>query len=83
MNVSQVAIEIIFLEDRSLFLMKKRVYFQYSPNFQAGGSNLGIGGATVPLRARIKRVNLRDMIFYLEQERDTCRSSMLYKSYLK
>lgn len=23
------------------------------------------------------------MIFYLEQERDTCRSSMLYKSYLK
>ncbi|XP_055324866.1 transcription initiation factor TFIID subunit 4 isoform X2 [Sitodiplosis mosellana] len=49
----------------------------------AGGSTLGIGGATVPLRPRIKRVNLRDMIFYLEQERDTCRSTMLYKSYLK
>ncbi|XP_031619816.1 transcription initiation factor TFIID subunit 4 isoform X3 [Contarinia nasturtii] len=49
----------------------------------AGGNTLGIGGATVPLRPRIKRVNLRDMIFYLEQERDTCRSTMLYKSYLK
>lgn len=52
-------------------------------DFQAGGSSLGIGGPTVPLRPRIKRVNLRDMIFYLEQERDTCRSTMLYKSYLK
>lgn len=51
--------------------------------FQTGGSTLGIGGSSVPLRPRIKRVNLRDMIFYLEQERDTCRSTMLYKSYLK
>lgn len=51
--------------------------------FQAGGSSLGIEGPRVPLRPRIKRVNLRDMIFYLEQERDTCRSTMLYKSYLK
>lgn len=35
------------------------------------------------LRPRVKRVNLRDLIFLLEQERDTSRSVMLYKSYLK
>lgn len=52
--------------------------------FQIGGSSLGSSGATAaPMRPRIKRVNLRDMVFYLEQERDTCRSSMLYKAYLK
>ncbi|XP_037035187.1 transcription initiation factor TFIID subunit 4 isoform X3 [Bradysia coprophila] len=41
------------------------------------------GNPPAPLRPRIKRVNLKDMIFYLEQERETCRSSMLYKAYLK
>ncbi|KAG5678471.1 hypothetical protein PVAND_008141 [Polypedilum vanderplanki] len=34
-------------------------------------------------RPRIKRVNMRDMIFYMEQEKETCRSVMLYKTYLK
>ncbi|XP_055529322.1 transcription initiation factor TFIID subunit 4 isoform X3 [Wyeomyia smithii] len=48
----------------------------------------GIGGvvsgkASTPLRPRIKRVNLRDMLFYLEQEKESCRSQMLYKAYLK
>lgn len=42
-----------------------------------------MGAAPAPLRPRIKRVNLKDMIFHLEQERDTCRSAMLYKAYLK
>lgn len=50
---------------------------------QSTGSALGTSNSTVPLRPRIKRVNLRDMIFFLEQERETCRSTMLYKSYLK
>ncbi|XP_075164818.1 TBP-associated factor 4 isoform X3 [Haematobia irritans] len=41
------------------------------------------GSAPAPLRPRIKRVNLRDMLFFMEQERETCRSQMLYKAYLK
>ncbi|XP_072935244.1 transcription initiation factor TFIID subunit 4-like isoform X7 [Epargyreus clarus] len=44
--------------------------------YQAGRSQLA-------LRSRLKRVNLRDMIFLLEQEKDTRRSLMLYKAYLK
>lgn len=39
--------------------------------------------ATAVARPRIKRVNMRDMIFYMEQEKDSCRSTMLYKAYLK
>ncbi|XP_075991603.1 transcription initiation factor TFIID subunit 4-like isoform X8 [Anticarsia gemmatalis] len=35
------------------------------------------------LRTRLKRINQRDMIFLLEQERDTARSLTLYRSYLK
>lgn len=54
------------------------------PVSQAGGSGTSaLGSAPAPLRPRIKRVNLKDMIFHLEQERDTCRSAMLYKAYLK
>lgn len=37
----------------------------------------------IPMRPRVKRVNIRDMLFLLEQEKDTCRSTTLYKSYLK
>lgn len=55
-------------------------------SFQPGASGIGVGvsGKTAtPLRPRIKRVNLRDMLFYLEQEKESCRSQMLYKAYLK
>lgn len=41
-------------------------------------------GVNRPLsRPRIKRVNFRDLLFLLEQEKDTSRSTMLYKAYLK
>ncbi|CAH0703666.1 unnamed protein product [Spodoptera exigua] len=44
----------------------------------------GIAGRSqLALRTRLKRINMRDMIFLLEQERDTSRSVMLYKCYLK
>lgn len=43
----------------------------------------GTSGTTSVARPRIKRVNLKDMLFYLEQERESCRSNMLYKAYLK
>ncbi|XP_021695546.1 transcription initiation factor TFIID subunit 4 isoform X3 [Aedes aegypti] len=50
----------------------------------ASGVGVGVSGKTAtPLRPRIKRVNLRDMLFYLEQEKESCRSQMLYKAYLK
>ncbi|XP_017843784.1 transcription initiation factor TFIID subunit 4 isoform X2 [Drosophila busckii] len=48
-----------------------------------GGLLSGSGTTTTTLRPRIKRVNLRDMLFYMEQEREFCRSSMLFNTYLK
>lgn len=34
-------------------------------------------------RQRITRVNLRDLIFYMEQERETTHSLLLYRALLK
>ncbi|XP_076248168.1 transcription initiation factor TFIID subunit 4 isoform X2 [Calliopsis andreniformis] len=53
------------------------------------GSNTGLNASTtglnrqMPMRPRLKRVNFRDLLFLLEQEKETCRSTTLYKSYLK
>ncbi|XP_076171101.1 transcription initiation factor TFIID subunit 4 isoform X3 [Ptiloglossa arizonensis] len=53
------------------------------------GSNSGLNASAtginrqMPMRPRLKRVNFRDLLFLLEQEKETCRSTMLYKSYLK
>ncbi|XP_076749980.1 transcription initiation factor TFIID subunit 4 isoform X3 [Xylocopa sonorina] len=53
------------------------------------GSNSGLNASAtginrqIPMRPRLKRVNFRDLLFLLEQEKETCRSTMLYKSYLK
>ncbi|XP_033491116.1 transcription initiation factor TFIID subunit 4-like isoform X1 [Epinephelus lanceolatus] len=52
----------------------------------ASGSGAGSSSATSSrqqLRQRITRVNLRDFIFCLEQDRSTARSLMLYKALLK
>ncbi|XP_066591991.1 transcription initiation factor TFIID subunit 4-like isoform X4 [Prorops nasuta] len=65
------------------------------PKLDAGGSasspgsNSGLNTSTtgmnrqMPLRPRLKRVNFRDLLFLLEQEKETCRSTTLYKSCLK
>ncbi|XP_043499974.1 transcription initiation factor TFIID subunit 4-like [Polistes fuscatus] len=37
----------------------------------------------MPLRPRLKRVNTQDLLCLLEQEKGMCRSTILYKSYLK
>lgn len=56
---------------------------------QVGGGGGGSGGSSVAgssrqqLRQRITRVNLRDFIFCLEQDRSTARSMLLYKALLK
>nr|XP_019968430.1 PREDICTED: transcription initiation factor TFIID subunit 4-like [Paralichthys olivaceus] len=52
----------------------------------ASGSGVGSSAAASSrqqLRQRITRVNLRDFIFCLEQDRSTARSLMLYKALLK
>jgi len=38
-------------------------------------------GSTVPMRPRIKRVHLRDVIFLMEQEKELRNSQLLYRSY--
>ncbi|XP_036149516.1 transcription initiation factor TFIID subunit 4B isoform X2 [Monomorium pharaonis] len=49
------------------------------------GTNASVSGLNrqMPMRPRLKRVNFRDLVFLLEQEKETCRSTTLYKSYLK
>ncbi|XP_060519475.1 transcription initiation factor TFIID subunit 4 isoform X4 [Cylas formicarius] len=37
----------------------------------------------MPLRQRIKKVTLRDLQFLFESEKDLCRGTLLFKSYLK
>ncbi|XP_031356277.1 transcription initiation factor TFIID subunit 4 isoform X3 [Photinus pyralis] len=55
----------------------------------AGSSQASAGGYSnatrgqLPLRARIKKATLRDLQFLFETEKDLCKSSILYKSYLK
>lgn len=48
-----------------------------------GMPSLNSGKNQKPPRSRLKRVNFRDMLFLLEQERDTCHSTLIYKCYLK
>ncbi|XP_043120143.1 LOW QUALITY PROTEIN: transcription initiation factor TFIID subunit 4 [Puntigrus tetrazona] len=58
---------------------------------EVSGSSAGSpGGSSAPSsssrqynRQRITRVNLRDFIFYMEQERETSRSLLLYRALLK
>lgn len=49
----------------------------------AGGGSSVAGSSRQQLRQRITRVNLRDFIFCLEQDRSTARSMLLYKALLK
>ncbi|EFX79515.1 hypothetical protein DAPPUDRAFT_304474 [Daphnia pulex] len=47
------------------------------------GSYNQVKSKFVPLRPRVKRVNLRDLLFLLKEEKGTIRSPLLYKAYLK
>lgn len=49
----------------------------------SAGGNGGFARPQAPLRPRLKRVNLRDLLFLLEQEREPAKTKMLYRSYLK
>ncbi|KAK9701358.1 NHR1 homology to TAF [Popillia japonica] len=50
---------------------------------QIGSSNLSGNRSQLPLRQRMKKVTLRDLQFLFETEKDLCKSTLLYKSYLK
>ncbi|NWQ93072.1 TAF4 factor, partial [Burhinus bistriatus] len=51
----------------------------------SGGSQAGLGtpSSRQYARQKITRVNLRDFIFYMEQERETSHSLLLYRALLK
>ncbi|XP_030039540.1 transcription initiation factor TFIID subunit 4 isoform X7 [Manduca sexta] len=49
----------------------------------SGPGFVSTGRSQLALRTRLKRINHRDMVFLLEQERDTAHSPMLFRSYLK
>ncbi|XP_014271062.1 transcription initiation factor TFIID subunit 4 isoform X1 [Halyomorpha halys] len=59
------------------------------PKLEDGSTNSGSGlgssstNAGVVLRPRTKRVCLRDLLILMEQEKETCRGLLLYKSYFK
>ncbi|XP_061933172.1 transcription initiation factor TFIID subunit 4-like isoform X7 [Apis cerana] len=68
---------------------RKKPKLDVGASASSPGSNTGLNTSTtginrqMPMRPRLKRVNFRDLLFFLEQEKETCRSTMLYKSYLK
>lgn len=63
----------------SLVLTPSRLVLQVG---SGAGSSMA-GSSRQQLRQRITRVNLRDFIFCLEQDRSTARSLLLYKALLK
>ncbi|XP_077503137.1 uncharacterized protein LOC144113727 isoform X3 [Amblyomma americanum] len=65
---------------------RKKLKTENSGNSGAGlgaGSGLTNSFSKLPMRPRVKRVNLKDILFLMEQERDSIHSTLLYKSYLK
>ncbi|XP_045764138.1 transcription initiation factor TFIID subunit 4 [Maniola jurtina] len=52
------------------------------PSNSQGPTGLA-GRSQLALRTRLKRINLRDMLYLMEQEKDTAHSLLLYLSYLK
>ncbi|XP_037501442.1 transcription initiation factor TFIID subunit 4 isoform X2 [Rhipicephalus sanguineus] len=65
---------------------RKKLKTENSGNAAGGlgtGSGLNNSFSKLPMRPRVKRVNLKDILFLMEQERDSIHSTLLYKSYLK
>ncbi|XP_069113010.1 transcription initiation factor TFIID subunit 4-like [Argopecten irradians] len=66
---------------------KRKTDFGESSQGSSGGLNLsnGLGSSSSrsTSRPRIKRVTLRDVLFFMEQERSLCKSKVLYKTFLK
>lgn len=58
---------------------------EFSLQAGSGGAGSGtiFGRPHLPLKPRLKRVNLKDLLFLLEQEKETSKTNLLYKAYLK
>ena len=54
--------------------------FKFDDN-KVGGGGSGGGAPAAPIRARTKRVHLRDVIFLMEQDKELRHSPLLYRSY--
>ncbi|XP_063239776.1 transcription initiation factor TFIID subunit 4 isoform X2 [Bacillus rossius redtenbacheri] len=53
------------------------------PGSSTNSSSNSFNRTQLPMRPRLKRVNLRDLVMLLEQEKEMCRTPTLFKSYLK
>ncbi|CAI9737278.1 transcription initiation factor TFIID subunit 4-like [Octopus vulgaris] len=68
---------------------KKRKTEAGDSNQTGSSTSLTNGGVSsssvrpVVSRPRIKRVNLRDLLFLMEQDKSLCRSTLMYKSFFK
>ncbi|GAB1602036.1 transcription initiation factor TFIID subunit 4-like [Argonauta hians] len=68
---------------------KKRKIEGGDPNQSSTSSSLTNGGLNsssvrpIVSRPRIKRVNLRDLLFLMEQDKSLCKSTLMYKSFFK
>jgi transcription initiation factor TFIID subunit 4 len=62
---------------------QKRLDLMGSSHSGDTSSGAGSSKSVMPMRPRIKRVNLRDLIFLMEQDKQLAKSYLLYKAYLK
>lgn len=53
-----------------------------STSGSVSSSNSNTGRGQLALRTRLKRINLRDMLYMMENDREFARSPILYKAYL-
>lgn len=83
----------IALDEKHQQILYELFHFTFRPLhcLQVSGSTAGSpASSSAPstssrqyTRQRITRVNLRDLIFYMEQERETAHSLLLYRALLK
>ncbi|CAN7974686.1 unnamed protein product, partial [Ixodes persulcatus] len=75
---------LMFLPSRNFFHSTENSGHENSGHTGVGtGTGLSNSFSKLPMRPRVKRVNLKDILFLMEQERDSIHSTLLYKSYLK
>lgn len=79
-NLLQYRSELLFNNNRIVF---RSPQVSGSSAGSPAGSSASSSSSRQYSRQRITRVNLRDFIFYMEQERETSRSLLLYRALLK
>ncbi|CAL4064824.1 unnamed protein product, partial [Meganyctiphanes norvegica] len=90
-EMQRVEMEEMRQRDANLTALKALQGPKKKPKLDLPGMDQGEGATysgtftnkQMPLRPRIKRVNLRDLVFLMEQEKELKKSPVLYRSYLK